>query len=140
MEPLELEKAIFERLKADALTKGINAVVELYPEVGDYALTHPHGAILLRYDSAQDDNSMGVGQRQFQTTLQFHVTVYHRTLRDAGAMYELLRFVRNCLTGYAPESFNFLKRTSEEFTTKIGDVWVFGQRYEISTTIIMGED
>jgi hypothetical protein len=137
MEPLELETAIFERLKDAAQTQGLNAVVELFPETGDYTLTHPFGAILLRYDSSQDDNS--IGQRQFQSTLQFHVTVYHRKLRDAGAMYELLKFVRNCLTGYAPESFNFLKRTSEEFTAKVGDVWVFGQRYEISTTIVMGE-
>lgn len=137
MEALQLEQAILERLTAEAQIEGIKAAVELFPDVGDYLLTHPQGAILIRYDSSTDNND--IGTRQFQSTLEFQITIWHRRLREKGAMYELLKFVRESLTGFAPLQYNFLKRTSEEFTTKVGDVWVFGQRYQISTTYLMGK-
>ena len=135
-EPLELEQAALERLKAQALADGINVAVELFPDNGaEYNLVHPVGAILLRYDSSVDEEPTG---RQFKAQMEIHVVVIAKNLRSADSVYELLAFVRKSLTGWMPEGFAGMYRRGEEFVGRENDLWQFGQRYVLETINHMG--
>lgn len=136
LEPLELEKAALERLINAATTASINAVIELFPDSGEeYDLKHPKGAILLRYDSSVDDEPTGT---QSKSRMEIQVVVIGRNLREAGGVYELLRFVRTNLTGWMPTGFARMYRNGEEFVGKQGDLWQFGQRYVLETINHLG--
>jgi len=88
----EIENRIFEKLVTDITDV---SVVKYPDDYLNYQLTHPKGAVLLKYDGEQDNAPNVAAQFALQT---FTITVISKSLRVNTGAYDIIDQVRMSLT------------------------------------------
>jgi len=130
MNLITVEDAIVARLVSQITTVQIQS----WPDnPADYQLTHPNGAILVRYDGSEYVEPEANDQKKLiqDRRLNWSITILQLSLKDSKGhqgVYTLIESVRTALTGYTVSGFpdaSVMFPTADTFTQEIAGTWIY---------------
>jgi len=119
---LDLEDALLARLKEEL--PGYE--VKSYPDnPSDYVLTHPRGAVLVRFAGGKYGPTEDIGAMVQPRRTDWEITVVARHLRAHGGLYVLLDVLRIGLTGYQVPGCSKAFLLKEDFVSEVNGIWQY---------------
>ncbi len=119
---LDIEKALVAAVKEELPGYEVRA----YPDKpSEYVLTHPKGAILIRYSGSKYETTQDIGAMVQARRTDWEITVVARHLTDHGGLYALLEVVRICLTGYRAPGCRKAYPLTDGFANEVNGIWQY---------------
>jgi len=136
MDILAAEQDLEAKLGADITTLKIDSFPD---DIDLYKLTHPKGAILIRYNSSSystpEPNSTKVVDQI--RTLEWIITILYRNLmghtKQSSGIYTYIENVRDSLTGYTINALveaGIMIPIKDEFVNHEGGIWQYDYYFQ----------
>lgn len=119
---LDIEDALLAKIKEEVPWYEVKS----YPDnPSKYVLTHPRGAVLVRFAGGKYGQTEDIGAMVQPRRTDWELTVVARHLRDHGGLYAVLDILRIGLTGYQVPGCRKASLLKEEFVSEANGIWQY---------------
>ncbi|MGE4402846.1 MAG: Gp37 family protein [Desulfobulbus sp.] len=130
---LDIEKALVAAVKEELPGYEVRS----YPEKpAEYVLTHPKGAILIRFSGSKYEPTQDIGAMVQARRTDWEITVVARHLTDHGGLYAILEVIRICLTGYRVPGCRKAYLLTDGFVGEVNGIWQYALLLAVPTVAV----
>ena len=125
-----LVQSVIDRLRT--AVGGVD-VREFPDNIRTFTLTHPVGALLVRYTGSEYD-SLKISQIVAQKRKPLiEVVIVARSLLAGAGAYDILDDTKNALRGFAPEGKDRMRLVTDGFLSEMHGIWAYSAVFTFNT-------